>query len=221
VATTVGVLGDIHRDWASVRRIMARHPEIPAWLCVGDLGDDEGEYEDVPVRLYWINGNNESFDAIESGRLPSNLRHIPNGSVTNVEGVTVGGVGGTFAPTWYDADPASLPHPRRGTMKATVLADKRRHFVRSQVTALEAVGRLDILLTHEAPRPFRVGRMDAGKAPINELIAALRPRLHFFGHHHRSAELNVKGTRSIGLDLVGRSYLLVDTGSWDYERRDT
>jgi Icc-related predicted phosphoesterase len=211
----IGALGDIHKDWASVRAIMARHAEIPGWLCVGDLGDDEGIYEAVTAPLYWIKGNNESFDAVTAGNLPANLRHIPNGTAVEVSGVTVGGLGGTFAPTWYDTDPAALPHPRKGTMKATVLADKRRHFVRAEVEALKARGRVDILLTHEAPRPFRVGRMDAGKTPVNELVAALRPRLHLFGHHHRFAEQDLHGTRSICLDLVGRSYVLVDTATWE------
>ncbi len=221
MAATLGALGDIHKDWEAVRRIMRRHPDVGIWLCVGDLGDDDGVYEDVPAPLYWINGNNESFDAIAEGALPGNLRHLPNGTVIELGGVKVGGVGGTFAPTWYDTDPASLPHPRKGTMKATMLADKRRHFVRSEVAALERVGRIDILLTHEAPRPFRVGRMDAGKTPINELIASVKPRLHFFGHHHRFAEQEVQGTRSICLDLVGRSYGLIDRATWEYEKRDT
>jgi Icc-related predicted phosphoesterase len=135
-----------------------------------------------------------------------------------IAGITVVGVGGTFAPTWYDTDPAALPHPRKGTMKATVLADKRRHFVRAEVEAAKQLGSADVLLTHEAPRRFMVGRMDAGKTPINELIAALEPRLHLFGHHHRFAEQQVQGTRSICLDLVSRSYLLLDTGTWEYEK---
>ncbi len=197
---------------------MARHAEIPAWLCVGDLGDDEGMYEDVPAPLYWIKGNNESFDALALGNLPANLRHVPNGAAVKVGGISVGGVGGTFAPTWYDTDPARLPHPRKGTIKATALADKRRHFVKGEVETLERFGRVDILLTHEAPRPFRVGRMDVGKAPINELIAALRPRLHLFGHHHRFAEQDFGDTRSICLDLVGRSYLVIHTERWEYEK---
>ncbi|MGE5816057.1 MAG: hypothetical protein ACM36C_16325, partial [Acidobacteriota bacterium] len=125
------------------------------------------------------------------------------------------------APTWYDTDPESLPHPRKGTMKATALADKRRHFVKQEVQRLEALGGIDVLLTHEAPRPFRIGRMDAGKAPINELVAAVNPRLHLFGHHHRFAELTVRGTRSVSLDLVGRSFLLIDTATWEYEKKDT
>jgi predicted phosphodiesterase len=218
----VGALGDIHKDWRSVRTIMDRHRDVTAWLCVGDLGDDEGVYEEVPAPLYWIKGNNESFDYIAGLRAdaPGNLRYLSNGVAVRIEGVSVAGVGGTFAPSWYDTDPAALPHPRKGTMKATALADKRRHFVKAEVEAAKAAGpgSVDVLLTHEAPRPFRVGRMDAGKTPINELIAALRPRLHLFGHHHRFVEQDVQDTRSICLDLVGRSYLLVDTDSWQYER---
>jgi Icc-related predicted phosphoesterase len=217
----IGALGDIHADWESVRRIMRRHPEVTSWLGIGDLGDDEGAYQDVPAPLYWIKGNNESFDAIAEGRLPPSLRYLPNGTPHRIEGCRVVGLGGTFAPSWYDANPADLPHPRKGTMKATALADKRRHFVRAEVEQAAALGGADILLTHEAPRPFRVGRMDAGKTPINELIARLAPRLHLFGHHHRFAEQEVGGVRSICLDVVGRSYLLIDTGAWTYEKRDT
>jgi Icc-related predicted phosphoesterase len=221
ISPCLGALGDIHKDWASVRRIIAANPGIPAWLSVGDLGDDDGVYESVPVPIYWIKGNNELFDRIASGALPPGLRHIPNGTAVDVYGVSVAGLGGTFAPSWYDTDPASLPHPRKGTMKATALADKRRHFVRQDVQRLAALGAIDVLLTHEAPRPFRIGRMDAGKAPINEVVAALHPKLHLFGHHHRFAEMTVNGTRSVGLDLVGRSYLLIDTARWEYEKRDT
>jgi Icc-related predicted phosphoesterase len=200
---------------------MRRHPDVTSWLCVGDLGNDDGVYEDVPATIHWIKGNNESFDAIAKRRFPPALRYLPNGERRDVEGCRVVGVGGTFAPTWYDADPAALPHPRKGTMRATVLADKRRHFVRAEIDAAAAAGQVDVLLTHEAPRPFRVGRMDAGRTPINELIAALTPRLHLFGHHHRFVEQDVEGVRSICLDLIGRSYLLIDTTAWTYERRET
>ena len=216
-----GALGDIHGDFASADRIMRSHPEVSFWVSVGDLADEGGRYRDVPAPLYWIKGNNESFDVIASGAFPPQLRHIPNGTRVEVTGVVVGGLGGTFAPTWYDTDPGSLPHPRKGTMKATVLADKRRHFVKREVQALEAVDRIDVLLTHEAPRPFRVGPIDAGKTPINELVVTLNPKLHLFGHHHRFDERKLRETPSICLDLVERSYLLIDPVSWKYEKRET
>src|SRR5512144_804504 len=112
----LGALGDIHGDFESVRRIMQRHPRVPAWLCVGDVGNDEGTYLDVPSPLVWIKGNNELFDFVaaqekgtvtvsESGTtaetvtVPRNLIYLPNAVPREVEGVTVLGVGGTLAPT--------------------------------------------------------------------------------------------------------------------------
>ena len=47
-------------------------------------------------------------------------------------------------------------------------------------------------------------------------VAAMKPRLHLFGHHHRFAEMDVKGVRSVCLDLVGQSYLLVDSETLDF-----
>jgi Icc-related predicted phosphoesterase len=77
---------------------------------------------------------------------------------------------------------------------------------------------VDIFLSHEAPRPFRVGRMDAGKTPINDVLAEMQPRLHLFGHHHRFSEQQPQGVRSVGLDLVSRSYLLIDANTLAYQQ---
>jgi hypothetical protein len=226
-----GALGDIHGDFAAVRRIMKARPDVPFWLCVGDVADADGRYEPLPSPLYWIKGNNENFDLIaEAARndpphvLLDNLFYIPNGQLIEIDAgpggaprLRVAGLGGTFAPTMYGLPAADLPHPRKGSAKATELADRRRHFVREEVDACRLMGQIDVLLTHEAPRPFRVGRMDAGKTPINDVLAAMKPRLHLFGHHHRFAEADVKGVRSVCLDLVSKSYLLVGLPSLEYD----
>lgn len=232
-----GALGDIHGDFESARRIMERHPDVPYWVCVGDLADDVGRYQPVPRPLYWIKGNNENFDLIEAavpgqGRGPSrevaaeHLYYVPNGVLVEIPatgqvrqgspGLRLAGLGGTFAPTWYDTRAADLPHPKKGSAKATEQADKRRHFVREEVDACRAMRGIDLFLTHEAPRPYRVGRLDAGKTPLNEVLAAMRPRLHLFGHHHRFTEQERHAVRSVGLDLVSRSYLLIDAVSMEY-----
>jgi Icc-related predicted phosphoesterase len=215
-----GALGDIHGDFATVRRIMRQHPDIPFWVCVGDVADDDGRYEPLDAPLYWIKGNNENFDLIAAGDLPVGLHYLPNGTVQRIDGLAVAGLGGTFAPTMYDTRAAELPHPKKGSAKATELADRRRHFVREEVEACKAMREVDLLLTHEAPRPFRVGPAgrgnDAGKTPINEILAAMKPRLHLFGHHHRFVEMAVQGVRSVGLDLVSSSYLLVDAKTMEY-----
>jgi len=212
-----GALGDIHGDFGTVRRIMERHPAIPFWLCVGDVADTEGRYEPFPAPVHFIKGNNEGFDALAAGDLPENLHYLPNATSRTIGDLRVAGLGGTFAPTWYDTPAADLPHPRKGTAKATELADKRRHFVREEVEACKQLERLDVFMTHEAPRPFRVGRMDGGKTQVNEVLAAARPRLHLFGHHHRFTEQTPQGVRSVGLDLVSKSFLLLDAASLTYD----
>ena len=201
---------------------------MPFWLCGGDIADEHGRYESLGARLYWIHGNNDNFDAIAAGDLPEDLHYIDNGSTVEIfhDGqpvVEVAGLGGTFAPTWYETRAADRPHPKKGTPKATELADKRRHFVREEVEACKALGGVDVFLSHEAAKPFRPfpgGRgPDAGKVQINEILVAMRPRLHVFGHHHRFSDEVREGIRSVGLDLVTRSYLLIDAVSLEFALR--
>ena len=226
-----GALGDIHGDFAAARRIMERHREVPFWLCIGDVADDEGRYEDLPAPVYWIKGNNENFDLVAAWQLawpgrepsaPPHLHYLPNARIQEIPGppsLRVAGLGGTFAPTMYEVAARDLPHPKKSSARATELADRRRHFVREEVDACRAMRDIDVLLTHEAPRPFRSVRgNDAGKTQINEILAAMKPRLHLFGHHHRFAEAIVSGVRSVCLDLVSVSYLLVDATTLEYQR---
>ena len=214
-----GALGDIHGAFEAARAIVARHADVAFWLCVGDIADEQGRYEPLGAPVYWIHGNNDNFDAIAAGGLPGDLHHIDNGTAIEIATLRVAGLGGTFAPTWYETPADALPHPKKGTAKATELADKRRHFVRAEVERAADLREIDVFLTHEAAKPFRPfpgGRgPDAGKAQLNDVLRAMQPRLHLFGHHHRFSEQRVEGIRSIGLDLVSRSYLLIDFPSLD------
>lgn len=218
----IGALGDIHGDFAAVRAIQSWHPDVTLWLCVGDVADDAGQYEPLPAPVHFIKGNNDGYDAIAGGALPDNLHFIENGRLIMVGGLRVAGLGGTFAPTWYDTPAHDLPHPVKATAKATAQADRRRHFVREDVEACTALTGVDVFLTHEAARPYFVGGrdgrrgMDAGKTPINEVLTAMQPRLHLFGHHHRFTEQARQGVRSVGLDLASHSYLVIDPADLTY-----
>jgi Icc-related predicted phosphoesterase len=101
--------------------------------------------------------------------------------------------------------------------------DKRRHFVREEIAVCKSLSGIDLFLTHEAPRPFYPAgrRIDAGKTAINEVLTALRPRLHLFGHHHEFTDSVRHGIRSIGLDVVTQSYLLIEAETFRCERLDT
>ena len=229
----IGALGDIHGEFDIVRDIMARHPEVPFWVQVGDIANNEGEYFSPPTPLYWIKGNNEDFDVIAealAGRPPStNLHYLPNGGPYIVGPWRVAALGGTFAPSWYHTRASALPPSRGRRVSGTSVKlgksrdDKRRHFVRDEVLACKALTKIDVFLTHEAPRPFYPAgrRIDAGKTVINEVLTTMRPRLHLFGHHHEFTDSVRQGVRSIGLDIVAKSYLLIDAETFRCERLDT
>jgi len=189
-------------------RMMARHPEVAFWVCPGDLAAEDGEYPHPRVPLYWIKGNNEDFDFVAAqpagGGTFANLHYIPNGISVQAHGLTLAGLGGTFAPTWYDKPASEL-------RRLSPQDDRRRHFVHEEVDACKALQGVDIFLSHEAARPFALPRVkDAGKTPINEALSAMRPRLHLFGHHHLYSVSERQHVPSIGLDKVTESYLLFD-----------
>jgi hypothetical protein len=50
------------------------------------------------------------------------------------------------------------------------------------------------------------------------VLAALRPRLHLCGHHHRFTETVREGVPSVCIDRVNRSYLLIDADTLQYNR---
>jgi uncharacterized protein len=220
----IGALADVHGNFDAMTRAMERHPEVPFWLCVGDIASRAGAYPEPPAPLYWIKGNNENFDRIaewEAGKPPiTNLHYIRNGTAVEAGPLRVAGLGGTFAPKWFDTQAVKLPHKKSD--------DKRRHFVREEVEACARLRDVDILMTHEAPRPFIVAlegnaakrRLDAGKPAVNALLAAMKPRLHLFGHHHRFIESEREGVRSVCIDRVNRSYLLIDADSLEYAKID-
>src|SRR5213594_1625147 len=222
-----GALADVHGNFDAMIRAMERHPEVPFWLCVGDLASRAGEYPEPPRPLYWIKGNNENFDRIAEWQAGTkelrNLHFVVNGTAAEAGPIRIAALGGTFAPTWFDTPASHLPHTSRD--------DRRRHFVPEEVEACKQLHDVDVLLTHEAPRPFivvdeptsgrpRPRRRDAGKPAINEVLAALKPRLHLCGHHHRFMETRREGVRSVCIDRISRSYLLIDRETLEYEKID-
>jgi hypothetical protein len=229
----IGALGDIHGAFDAVIEIMKRHSDVPIWVSVGDVASNEGGYFAPIAPMYWIKGNNEDFDVIAealAGR-PSapTLHYMVNGGPHQVGPWRVAALGGTFAPSWYHTPAAGLPPSKGRKVSAASVKlgksrdDKRRHFVRDEVLLCKGLKDIDLFMTHEAPRPFYPAgrRIDHGKTVLNDVLAAMRPRLHLFGHHHEFTDSIRQGVRSVGLDLVTKSYLLIDTDTFKCERLDT
>ncbi len=229
----IGALGDIHGAFDTVHTIMQRHPDVPLWVCVGDVASNDGEYFTPVAPLYFIKGNNEDFDVIAAaaaGQPPApTLHYLQNGGPHLVGPWRVAALGGTFAPSWYHTPAAALPRSKGRKSAAAALKlgksrdDKRRHFVRDEVVACKALSSIDLFLTHEAPRPFYPAgrRIDAGKTVLNDVLASMKPRLHLFGHHHEFTDSMRHDVRSIGLDVVTKSYVLVNAETFKTERLDT
>jgi hypothetical protein len=229
----IGALGDIHGAFDVVQDLMRQRADVPLWISVGDVASNTGEYFTPVTPLYWIKGNNEDFDVIAEAMAGHHqsptLRYLPNGGPYTVGPWRVAALGGTFAPSWYHTPASALP-PSRGR-KANAVSqklgksrdDKRRHFVRDEVQVCKALPGIDLFLTHEAPRPFYPAgrRIDAGKTVINEVLTAMRPRLHLFGHHHEFTDSMRQGVRSIGLDVVTTSFVLINTETMRCERVET
>ncbi len=229
----IGALGDIHGAFDTVQDIMSRHADVSLWMCVGDVASNDGDYFEPKAPVYFIKGNNEDFDVIAAAMkgvpVSPTLHYLPNGGPHRVGPWRVAALGGTFAPSWYNTPAAALPPSKGRKTSASSLKlgksrdDKRRHFVRDEVLACKALSNIDLFLTHEAPRPFYPAgrRIDAGKTVLNDVLAAMKPRLHLFGHHHEFTDSVRQGIRSIGLDVVTKSYLLIDSETFKTERLDT
>jgi hypothetical protein len=229
----IGALGDIHGAFETVQLIMKRHEDVPLWVCVGDVASNDGDYFTPFAPLHFIKGNNEDFDvlaAAKAGHSPApTLHYMPNGGPYTVGPWRVAALGGTFAPTWYNTAASALP-PSKGKKPSPASLklgksrdDKRRHFVRDEVLLCKSLANIDLFMTHEAPRPFYPAgrRIDAGKTVLNDVLAAMKPRLHLFGHHHEFTDSMRQGVRSIGLDVVTKSYLLINVETFKTERLDT
>ncbi len=207
----IGILGDVHGDFSAVESIIKDSPEIKYWLCTGDLADKNLEYFSPRAPLYWISGNHENWEKIgnmDKGILKiPNLFHLPNAEVVSLDKTRILGLGGNYSPTYYGFKKAKLPKGRE------------RHYVEDEVKKSMKYRNIDILITHEAPSPYCRNKEDIGRREITDILTATKPRIHFFGHHHRFGVFEIaEGIKSVCLDRPKTSWLKLDTESFRFER---
>jgi hypothetical protein len=187
--------------WPDPDRIdkATRHHEgagdFPAWLR---------ENRAAPRPTLFIKGNHEDFvwlDARIGAEVLPGLNYLRNGCTVDIQdrgagAIRVGGVGGCYGPSDY----------RRRSNRLQGYA--KRHYTLDEIERLADVAGVDIVLTHDAPAGVRFERHRQGEGYISEaagldaLLARLRPRVCFFGHHHTRVDAEVSGVRCIGLNKV-------------------
>jgi Icc-related predicted phosphoesterase len=198
----LGILGDIHHQFRILFEGLDKsHKDVTTWIQVGDLGDEKKPYPDFPMPFYFISGNHENWaevDLIDEGKGPKNLIHVKNGDAINLEGLKIVVFGGNFSPKWYPEPRAKLPPSRK------------KHFVQEDFEKAISHKDVDILITHEAPSPYIIKHGDIGQYVITDIIKAIKPKLHFFGHHHYSGDYEYEGVPSYGLTFGFRDFAKVD-----------
>ncbi|MBK8011724.1 MAG: metallophosphoesterase [Deltaproteobacteria bacterium] len=185
-----GIWPDPHRIDKATRKHDGAG-DFPAWFA---------ERRTAPRKTLFIKGNHEDFVWLDMQHVLPGLFYLRNGRTMDLgEGrdvVRVGGVGGCYGPSDFDRQSKHL----QGYAK--------RHFTRDEIETLSKSAGVDILLVHDAPAGVRFERHRRGlgwmseAAGLDQLVAAVRPRVCFFGHHHTWVDSEVAGVRCIGLNKV-------------------
>ena len=169
--------------------------DFPLWLA---------ERRAVPRPTVFIKGNHEDFEWLDSHQgeqvLPG-LTYLRNGCSVDLRDphsgtIRVAGVGGCYGPSNY------------GRRSDELQGYAKRHYTSDEIECLANTSGVDIVLTHDAPAGVRFNRHRRGAGyksdaqGLDVLLAQLRPRVCFFGHHHTRVDADVSGVRCLGLNKV-------------------
>jgi hypothetical protein len=209
----LAVFGDWHGDsgWALTAIRSAAREGVRTAVDVGDFGLDwpgakRGRYEaklnkylvDLGLTLVVSGGNHDNWDtlsrlAVDSDGLAtfrSNIRILPRGGRSVLEGLTVGALGGAF----------SVDYQHRTEGKDWW---RNEEPTPEEAAALVASGPLDILITHDAPAgvplkgDFQLSdeltrKADITRTLLRRVVDSMTVPQLFCGHWHqrRTSELS-------------------------------
>ncbi len=219
------ILGDTHTQWFHIGQHLEEANKlsptpVEAIVQVGDFGVfplEWSSFRGSPIPLYFIEGNHEDFDLL--GRMAQgaqnpiclnkqNVIYVPRGTSFELGGLKWVGLGGCRK---FDDNPANCPEGsiiKEEDLKKTLLQKKA-----------------DILVTHDGP--FGLGipshpdfgfKPDAGDRQLIELYR-LKPKVWFFGHHHRNVQVENRGVKHYGLDRSESGFGLFDPGTFGFAWR--
>ena len=204
---TIVFIGDIHQQWQFIERGLASLDPLPqAAILLGDVQCDRpldqlaAPLLDRGIAVHWIFGNHDNdggpemwANLVEPQRNPRTRQGALHGRVTEIAGLRIAGLGGTFRPRIWE--PPEPPRLHRREQLPEDLATLGPNWPADHIAALthslgataiwpedydELAGqRADILVTHEAPRSH-----PAGNAALDALARAMGAGLIVHGHHH-------------------------------------
>jgi predicted phosphodiesterase len=195
-------VGDPHGELNALIEV-AREHRPRAMVLLGDLEPRTSLVEWIDamrglgVEAWFIHGNHDTDSAPTWQRVVEAAAWNLHGRVVEVAGVRIAGLGGVFRKSMWDpaadqapsfASLADLKHhlSQGGRVRAGTGAQQlRRHastIFPADIARL-AGKRVDVMVTHEAPRPHRHGFQ-----AINDLARAMGVQRLFHGHHHEHVD---------------------------------
>ena len=202
----LAVFGDWHGNsgWALTAIRSAAREGVRTAIHVGDFGLDwpgakRGRYEsklnkylvDLGLTLIVSGGNHDNWDTLQKlavdsdgmATVRSNIRVLPRGGRTLLEGLAIGGLGGAF----------SVDYQHRTVGKDWWRTEEPTP---EEAAALVAGGPLDVLITHEAPSgvpldgDFQLSVELTAKAErtrvlLKEVVDSITVPHLFCGHWHQ------------------------------------
>ena len=200
------VLGNASASDLEIGRVLAatcRAADADVALQAGNLG-----HYDLPVTTYFAAGETDDLEVVDALRLGrvqspsvSNV-HLLASHAVEVDGLTIGGLSGTY----------SEAHYRRP--RARLYQEHRRHFTHEEVERAKTLD-VDVFLTFEPPEGVFDPNLGeggvAGCRKINEILGAIRPSICLVGGIGSHAREEVGDTTLVSLAPVWKHYYTLDT----------
>ncbi|MDT0168874.1 metallophosphoesterase [Pseudarthrobacter sp. BRE9] len=202
----IAIFGDWHGNagWALTAIRSAARAGVRTAIHVGDFGLDwpgakRGRYEgklnkylvELDMTLVVSGGNHDNWDTLEKlvvegdglATIRSNIRVLPRGGRTLIDGLVIGGLGGAFSVDFeYRVEGKDWWSNEEPT--------------REEAEALVAGGPVDVLITHDAPegvpvegdiqlRAALTAKANRTRGLLKEVVDALAVPHLFCGHWHQ------------------------------------
>lgn len=215
----VGILGDAHGKFDVILNIIKSNPHVKRWFQIGDLGGESMEYPEFPSNFHFIQGNHENWDYLARLKEEHDPSFLVNGTFNSYDtadiSYIVGVLGGNYSPLNYNNQTTSLV----GRKRRFFTVDDYDSLIYNHIRLNNRM-KVDILLTHEAPTPFKKSIVDIGIPIVTDVLKKIKPDIHFFGHHHIYKIIDHGECLSVGLEYADKSYILYNLEERRFKKVD-
>lgn len=179
------ILGDVHGDIGCCRKVCQNFPEEDV-LQLGDFGvgffdeEDRKEAKALPKSFHFFCGNHDDREAAKE--YPSYVGDF-----------------GTFKDVFFVCGADSIDKNWRIEGLSWWRHEELSSEEGKKVLSLWEKSDKEILVTHDCPQFFaedflRIYGRSSTRVLLDEMYKIRRPKVHVFGHHHKSIRLQENGT---------------------------